>query len=86
MHWPAGFDSVDKPEMAPANRQHRLCAWTLFEELYALGVARAIGVSNFTEVTAPPPSTGPHSTNSPRPSTPRPLFSLRCVDRCTCSS
>jgi len=49
VHWPGGFDSMSKPEMAAHNRERRFRAWSLFEELYELGVTRAIGVSNFTE-------------------------------------
>lgn len=43
LHWPATMKSTD-----PNNRKRRLAAWTVLEEYYQHGWARAIGVSNFS--------------------------------------
>lgn len=45
VHWPGDFGSKDKA----VNRQNRKAVWEAFEELYERGVAKAIGVSNWTE-------------------------------------
>mmetsp|Transcript_26765 Transcript_26765/g.39721 ORF Transcript_26765/g.39721 Transcript_26765/m.39721 type:complete len:322 (+) Transcript_26765:129-1094(+) len=43
MHWPGAFNTTDEA----AGRQRRKECWEAFEEIYASGKARAIGVSNF---------------------------------------
>lgn len=43
LHWPAGHGEGNEHE----NRQRRLAAWSVLEDLYVRGWARAIGVSNF---------------------------------------
>jgi len=44
MHWPAIMDSKDE-----GNAGRRLAAWKVFERMHDRGLARAIGVSNFSE-------------------------------------
>jgi diketogulonate reductase-like aldo/keto reductase len=44
LHWPAVMDS-----RSPGNSARRLAAWTVLEDMYERGQARAIGVSNFSE-------------------------------------
>ena len=46
MHWPGNFGSTDKA----TNRAQRKAVWEVLEEVYELGVARAVGVSNWSEV------------------------------------
>lgn len=43
MHWPGQFSSTNEAE----NRERRKQCWEAFEEIYASGRTRAIGVSNF---------------------------------------
>lgn len=43
MHWPGEFDTTDEA----LGRERRKQCWEAFEEIYARGQARAIGVSNF---------------------------------------
>jgi diketogulonate reductase-like aldo/keto reductase len=43
MHWPGAFNSTDET----LGRQKREQCWRAFEEIYASGRARSIGVSNF---------------------------------------
>lgn len=45
MHWPGEFNTTDKEA---GDRFRREC-WAAFEEIYASGRARAIGVSNFEQ-------------------------------------
>merc|ERR1712194_356513 len=45
VHWPGQFNSLNKTQ----NRAIRERVWTVCEEAYKLGHARAIGVSNWTE-------------------------------------
>lgn len=45
MHWPAEFHSQDT-----GNRARRIAAWRVLESYYQRGWARAIGVSNFSEI------------------------------------
>lgn len=45
MHWPGEFNTTDE---ATGRERRRLC-WEAFEEIYASGRCRAIGVSNFLE-------------------------------------
>jgi diketogulonate reductase-like aldo/keto reductase len=44
LHWPSGHGLGD----ADTNRQRRLAAWKVLEEVYEKGWCRAIGVSNFS--------------------------------------
>ena len=43
MHWPGEFNTTDEA----VGRERRRQCWQAFEEIYASGRARAIGVSNF---------------------------------------
>jgi len=43
LHWPSGLGEGNEHD----NRQRRLAAWRVLEDLYERGWARAIGVSNF---------------------------------------
>jgi len=43
LHWPSGKDQGTEQD----NRQRRLAAWKVLEQVYAKGWARSIGVSNF---------------------------------------
>ena len=43
MHWPGAFNTIDE---ALGRAKRRIC-WETFEEIYATGKTRAIGVSNF---------------------------------------
>lgn len=45
MHWPGPFDNQD----TAFGREARAMIWSAFEEIYARGDVRAIGVSNFTQ-------------------------------------
>jgi len=45
LHWPSAPNSTDSGK----NRLRRHLAWQALEEAYSLGLARSIGVSNFTE-------------------------------------
>uniref|UniRef100_A0A7S1UDJ3 NADP-dependent oxidoreductase domain-containing protein n=1 Tax=Phaeomonas parva TaxID=124430 RepID=A0A7S1UDJ3_9STRA len=45
VHWPGDFGSTDRA----FNRRLRLLVWRVMEEALDRGMARAIGVSNFTE-------------------------------------
>jgi len=52
LHWPSGLQSDGEDHDAASseehdNRQRRLAAWRVLEDLYERGWARAIGVSNF---------------------------------------
>merc|ERR1712157_335807 len=44
LHWPAGWNSKDE-----GNAARRLAAWKVLENMLERGLARAIGVSNFSE-------------------------------------
>jgi diketogulonate reductase-like aldo/keto reductase len=48
LHWPAGAGQNHQGGSVELNRQQRLAAWQVLEEMYAKGWCRAIGVSNFS--------------------------------------
>ena len=50
VHWPGDFGSDPSSQAdKDKNRAYRKVVWEAFEEAYEAGMARAIGVSNFTE-------------------------------------
>jgi diketogulonate reductase-like aldo/keto reductase len=53
LHWPSGHQPSDEDDASSPKllaRQRRLAAWSVLEEVYGLGWARSIGVSNFSPV------------------------------------
>lgn len=48
LHWPSGKTATESDNnVTAANRQRRIAAWRVLEDVYHKGWARAIGVSNF---------------------------------------
>jgi diketogulonate reductase-like aldo/keto reductase len=50
LHWPSEHRPSGDASSAKLARQRRFAAWRVLEEVYGLGWARAIGVSNFSPV------------------------------------